>query len=92
MLNLPHSHACEGQPEKALIAHPWRQDSDGGWVRDDCVECGVAYAACISRTLDGKQWTGPGAGPYSDGQFHDTIEDAKIAYDVHLMKKGWTIL
>ncbi len=86
-------HTCEGRPEDALIAHPWRFHEEwGSWVRDDCVENGCAYAASINQTLDGLRWTGPEGGPWSKGPFYDTVEMAMIAYDLKLMQAGWTLL
>lgn len=85
-------HSCVGQPEKALIAHPWREDADGNWVRDDCVEQGVAFAAIVTQTLDGSQWCGPESGPYGDGPFYPTAKDAKLAFDIWLMQHKWYLV
>lgn len=84
-------HTCEGQHEKALIAHPWEQEEDG-WFRDDCVESGHARAATVCLTTDGTQWCGPESGPYGDGPFYDSAEEAMLSYDIHLVRQGWTLV
>ncbi len=84
-------HSCDDTDEDALIAHGWRQDGEGSWCRDDCAEQGCAWAACISRMADGR-YTGPACGPYGDGPFHATLEEAKEAYDRRLSEQGWTLL
>lgn len=71
-------HSCKGQPDDALIAHPWREH-EGIWVRDDCVEQGVAYAAMVSPD---------GAGRWPGG----SAEQAMAASDAWLRQRGWQLI
>jgi hypothetical protein len=82
-------HSCEGQNESALIAHAWRFDDVlDAWVRDDCVERGVAYAAVIHR--EGERYQGPHTD--TPAALYERLEDAKTAHDISLMKRGWSLI
>jgi hypothetical protein len=80
-------HQCEGQPGDARIGHPWRFDDDlEAWVRDDCVECGCAFAAMVTDL--GGDWHANMSSP----KVYGTPDEAMAAYDKWLLSKGWTLL
>lgn len=77
-----------------LVAYAWRQSDDGTWSRGDVVEFGVADAARVYRNEDGT-WRGPVR--RIDGKFvgfkrFPSAEEAKVAYDKHLVDGGWILV
>ena len=91
VITMNDKHVCKDSDEDTLIAHGWRQYSEDSWCRDDCAERGVAFAAMVVRLPDGR-WSGIACGPYGDGPFHETLEEAKQVYDMNLGERGWTLL
>jgi hypothetical protein len=84
-------HSCKATHEEALIAHRWRANEDGSWVRDDCAEQGVAMAALIVQLPNGS-WTGPESGPNGEAALYETVDEARKAFDAWLKKRGWKLL
>ncbi len=73
------------------VAYAWSLDKRGTWVRNDCLENGVAWAAGIYPRGDG--YTGPVCDPDNgkEDPIFATIEEAKAAYDRYLRAQNWLL-